>query len=269
MYRIGEFSKITKATVKTLRYYDEVGLLKPARVGQDNGYRYYTTQQMVDLQHIIALRQVGLSIEEVLQVLSGKNIALVLDQRKGEIQQELLGANRQLSMIESILDRGEEEFFMNYQAIIKDLPECTVFYKQGMVPNFSHLGEFICGAGEECRAANPTLKCSQPDYCFITYLDPEFKDTDAAVEYAQAVTHAGKETETIKFKKIESVTAVCLYHKGRYEKLGEAYAFAYKWLEDNGYTPAARPREFYIDGIWNKENPEDWLTEIQIPIEKK
>ena len=51
--------------------------------------------------------------------------------------------------------------------------------------------------------------------------------------------------------------------------LGEAYAYLMSWIEDNGYVVAERPRERYIDGCWNKENPEDWLTEIQFPIERK
>ena len=49
----------------------------------------------------------------------------------------------------------------------------------------------------------------------------------------------------------------------------QAYAYAFKWIEENGYTAAGSPRENYIDGIWNKESEEDWLTELQIPIKKK
>ncbi|MTS92093.1 MerR family transcriptional regulator, partial [Pseudoflavonifractor sp. BIOML-A4] len=72
MHRIGAFSQLSKVTVAALRYYDEVGLLKPARVDPDTGYRLYTTAQLVPLQRIVALRQAGLSIEEVSAVLSGQ-----------------------------------------------------------------------------------------------------------------------------------------------------------------------------------------------------
>ena len=58
-------------------------------------------------------------------------------------------------------------------------------------------------------------------------------------------------------------------HKGAYTKLGEAYAFIFKWIEESDYVAFDNPRESYIDGIWNKENEEDWLTELQIPIVKK
>ena len=58
-------------------------------------------------------------------------------------------------------------------------------------------------------------------------------------------------------------------HRGPYPGLRDAYAFAFKWIEENGYTMAGNPRESYIDGIWNMEDEADWLTELQIPVSKK
>lgn len=77
-----------------------------------------------------------------------------------------------------------------------------------------------------------------------------------------------EDTEVIKFKSMNKVeTAVCVLHKGSYNKLREAYAFIFKWIEENNYKVIDNPRESYIDGIWNKDTEEDWLTEIQVPIE--
>lgn len=86
------------------------------------------------------------------------------------------------------------------------------------------------------------------------------------IEFAQAVTEKGIETENIKFKTIAPIEAVCVYHKGNYNGLPEAYAFALNRAKENGYTISEAPREQYIDGIWNKDDEEDWLTEIQIPV---
>lgn len=108
-----------------------------------------------------------------------------------------------------------------------------------------------------------------PEYCFIIYHDGEYKEKDIDVEYCEAVDRMGVDTDDIKFKKIESVTAVSVMHKGPYSGLGKAYAYIFKWIEDNGYTVIDNPRESYIDGIWNKESEEDWLTELQVPIMKK
>ena len=69
-------------------------------------------------------------------------------------------------------------------------------------------------------------------------------------------------------KEIPSVEAVSVMHKGPYKELPKAYAYAYSWIEDNGYISSDNPRENYIDGIWNKESEEEWLTEIQIPIKR-
>ena len=103
MYRIGEFSKLTKTTIKTLRYYDEIGLLKPAYVDEENGYRYYTTSQLFSLHKIIALRQIGLSVTDTLNVVSGDNVENILQNRKAEIQSFLNEAQNQLSRINCIL----------------------------------------------------------------------------------------------------------------------------------------------------------------------
>lgn len=267
MYRIGDFSKMTKLTVKTLRYYDEVGLLKPVYINSATGYRFYATRQLITLQKIVALKQLGLSIQEIKEIMSGNNLKKFLEKRKLTVQLELDQKKDQLSRIETILS-NEEEIFMKYQVTIKELPHHIVYYKQGVVPNFQELQDFILESGRECGEANPGLKCIEPNYCYISYLDGEFKDHDIAVEYAQAVERKGKETDTIKFKEIYPVMAVSVFCKGSYEQLPELYAFIYNWIQQNGYEPIESPRECYIDGVWNKEHIEDWLTEVQIPIKK-
>lgn len=269
MYRIGDFSKMSKTTIKTLRYYDEVGLLKPEFVDIETNYRFYTTNQLVTLHRIQSLRQIGLSIDETKLILSGHNSSAILKNRREELKNQLIFVTDQLSRIEFILQEKKEEFFMNYQGIIKDLPECIVYSKKITVPNYDAYFQIIPSIGQECMKANPGLKCSVPEYCFIVYLDGEYKDKDINVEFCEAVEKFGNEVGDIKFKKIESVTALSVMHKGPYKDLSKAYAYAFKWIEDNGYMVADNPRESYIDGIWNKENEEDWLTELQIPVVKK
>lgn len=267
MYRIGQFSQLSKVTVKALRYYDEVGLLKPVHVDQWTGYRFYGTEQLVPLQRIVALRQAGLTIDEISAILSGRDGAAILRERRKELTLELAEAKGRLDRLESILN--QEDIFMNYQATIRTIPGCTVFYKEGVVPTYAQLTDFVVQAGAECGAANPGLKCAEPDYSFVTYEAGGYQEKDVALTYAQAVVGRGKETDTIKFKDLEPVEAVCVYHKGDWSKLGEAYAFAMNWLEQNGYELTQRPRECYIDGCWNKEDPADYLTELQFPVRKK
>ncbi len=158
---------------------------------------------------------------------------------------------------------------MSYQAILKELPACIVYSKRMTIPNYDAYFQVIPAIGGEVKKANPDLKCTTPEYCFVIYHDGEYKEQDIDVEFCEAVEKFGVGTGTIRFKRMEAVTAVSVLHKGPYGRLGKAYAYAFLWIEENGYFPCENPRESYIDGIWNKENEEDWLTEVQIPIAKR
>ncbi|NRT35814.1 GyrI-like domain-containing protein [Clostridium beijerinckii] len=137
------------------------------------------------------------------------------------------------------------------------------------VPSYDAYFKLIPAIGKEFLKVNPDLKCVVPEYCFIVYLDGEYKEKDFNIEFCEAVDKFGNETGDIKFKKMENVMGVSIMHKGPYSELSKAYAYAFKWIEENGYIAADNPRESYIDGIWNKESEEEWLTELQIPIARK
>ena len=81
-----------------------------------------------------------------------------------------------------------------------------------------------------------------------------------------AVTFFGKENEHIRFRMLPSAKVLSVYHKRVYDNIGEAYAFLMKYAERNGYEIAGFDSESYIDGIWNKDDPAQWLTEIQLPV---
>ncbi len=270
MYRIGLFSKINKVTIKTLRYYDETGLLKPAYVDSENGYRYYTSTQLPLLHKIIALRQIGFSICKITAILNGRNSALIFAERKRELEGAIEESRQQLAQITHYLEIMKEDFNMNYEVALKELPEVIVYSKRMVIPDYDYYFEVIPKIGQAVSEANPGLKCAVPEYCFVIYHDGEYKEKDIDVEFCEAVTTFGHDTDMIRFKKIEKVpTAACVYHKGPYRTIGNAYAQLFKWIDDNGYTPSDKPRESYIDGIWNKDNDSDWLTELQVPIIKK
>lgn len=265
MYRIGEFSELSKTTIKTLRYYEKEGLLLPSYVDRQTGYRFYETKQLPELAKIISLRQIGLSINDIKEVLKGIEINGILKQRKEQLKTEISISNNQLLQINYLL----EERNMDYQVVEKELPQCIVYYKEGVIKDFSGITNFVLSSADECLKTNPDMKCIEPDYSFISYLDGEYKENDIKIRYSQAVTKEGIPNDIIKFEKLKPVKAVCIYHKGTYNNLRDAYSFIMKWIEDNKYEIVEVPRERYIDGIWNKENEKDWLTEIQVPIKSK
>lgn len=261
MYKIGEFSKLAKTTVKTLRYYEKEGLFLPSFV-DSNGYRYYDAGKLTDLAKIISLRQIGFSIEEIKEIMTGTDFQTSLIRKKSELEKELLEYNLKISKINYLL--GDDK--MGYEVVVKELPEVTVYYKEGILEDFSKMGEFILKSAEECLALNPDIKCAEPDYSFSEYLDGEYKEKNFRYRYSQAVTNMGKSNDSIKFRKLDKVKAVCVYHKGSYATLGKAYGFIMNYIEQNGYEIIDFPRERYIDGIWNKEDENEWLTEIQVPV---
>ena len=89
MYKIGDFSSMSKTTIKTLRYYEKEGLLTPVYIEQNTGYRYYESSQLIDISKIISLRQIGLSIKEIKKVLDGYDMKEILNNRKNEIEKNI------------------------------------------------------------------------------------------------------------------------------------------------------------------------------------
>ncbi len=265
MYKIGDFSSMSKTTIKTLRYYEKEGLLKPVYVDLNTGYRYYETSQLMEISKIISLRQIGLSIKDIKNILNGYNMVEILNKRKKELEDDLVLFNMELSKINYLLE-GDN---MKNEIFIKEIPSYVIYYCDGIISDFSKIPEFVLQVGEECAKVNPNLKCITPDYCYISYLDGEYKEKDIKIRYGQAVEKVGKETDRIKFKMMDAITAVCIYHKGAYDNLRDSYNIILKFIEDNGYEVIDNPRECYIDGCWNKDNEDDYLTEIQFPIKKK
>ena len=265
MYKIGEFSNMSKTTIKTLRYYEKEGLLKPIYIDLNTSYRYYETSQLVEVSKIISLRQAGISIKDIKSILDGNDMKIILNKRKKEIEENLILYNTELSKIKYLL-KGDN---MKNEIFIKEIPSYIIYYRDGIISDFSKISEFALQSGTECYKANPNLKCISPNYCYISYLDGEYKEKDIKIRYAEAVEKFGKETENVKFMKSEPITAICIYHKGAYENLRDSYNIILKYIEDNNYEITDNVRECYIDGCWNKNNVEEYLTEIQFPVIKR
>jgi effector-binding domain-containing protein len=200
--------------------------------------------------------------------LDGRHITEILLQRQAELETAVSAASSQLFRLKNYIAQMQEGEIMKYQAIIKEIPKCIVFSARQTIPNYAALNALVPALGAKVAAANPGLKCAEPDYCFNIYHDGEYKESDIDVEICQAVTSFGKDGEGVVFKEMPAVTVASVLHKGGYDSLGAAYAFTFAWVQQNGYTVCGDPRESFIDGIWNKESEADWLTEIQVPVEK-
>ncbi|MCI5623411.1 MULTISPECIES: MerR family transcriptional regulator [Anaerostipes] len=262
MMKIGEFSKLSHLTVKALRFYEKEGLLIPASIDSWNGYRFYETSQLKSAAKIKSYRQLGFSINEIRDILNGKDTRSIFTEKAKALQTQKDDIEIRLSIINHILE--EEE--MKYQVTEKIIPAAIVYYAETVLNRYSDSIQWIPTVGEECRKLNPNLKCTEPPYEFCEYPDGEHKETDIQIRHSEAVVSRGVESENIKFREIPETKVISIFHKGAYDQIGEAYAYIMKYAEENGYEVSGLARECYIDGIWNKESVEDWLTEIQLPV---
>ncbi len=263
MLRIGEFSKLSKTTIKALRYYDKVGLLKPAFVDSATSYRYYSDDQLETMREILAYKAAGMQNDDIASIFAGKNAAAALSARREQLTQAIGDMTRQISEIDHMLGRtGTQE----YSATVKDIPACVVYYCRGYIATVSDIRSFVRACAAELKRTNPDVRYSTPDYCCVIYPESGYRETNIFIEYAQSTDRIGVDTPTLKFKTLEAIRAVSVEHRGRYETLRDAYLYAVKWASDNGYELDGEPRERYIDGAWNRDDESDWLTEVQLPV---
>lgn len=267
--KIGEFSKMMQVTVKTLRYYEQKGLLLPYEVDEWTGYRYYSIYQMQRLNIIRGLQQQGFTLEEIKELLEdGEQMPSIdqLTQKIEETEHQLQLLIKRRSQLLKWLDSHKQIKTME-QISIQSLPEIIVASHREIIPNYDALGALCVNKiGPEMQRLG--CKCPPPGYCFTIEHNKEYRSTDLDIEYCEQVEEMGKDSNIIQFKHLPAVEkALCIKHIGGYERFHESFAEAFRYMEEKGYKPVGHTRICYIDGVWNKDTPEQWLSIIQIPIE--
>jgi len=269
MLKIGQFSKFSQVTVKTLRYYDEIGLLKPAEVDRFTGYRYYSASQLPRLHRILALKYLGLSLEQIADLLEGDlspdQIRGILRMKQSEIKRQVAEEQARLRRVEQRLKQIEQEEAMPTQeVIVKKVPPQAVASVRDHVPvaGIAQLfGELFGYLGQRgLGPAGPPIGI---------YYDEEFREGPLDVEIAAPVAGQVPEGERIKVRELPAVEqAASIIHEGSYEDVGSAYSQLLKWIEANGYRIAGPVREVYVQGPETGRDPSSYVTEIQLPVEK-
>ena len=267
--KIGEFSKMMQVTVKTLRYYEQKGLLLPYEVDEWTGYRYYSIYQMQRLNIIRGLQQQGFTLEKIKELLEdGEQMPSIdqLTQKIEETEHQLQLLIKRRSQLLKWLDSHKQIKTME-KVNIQSLPEIIVASHREIIPNYDALGALCVNKiGPEMQRLG--CKCPPPGYCFTIEHNKEYRSTDLDIEYCEQVEEMGKDSNIIQFKHLPAVEkALCIKHLGPYERFHESFAEAFRYMEEKGYKPVGHTRICYIDGVWNKDNPEQWLSIIQIPIE--
>ena len=269
MFKIGDFSRLSFVTVKALRYYDEIGLLKPVKVDQFTGYRYYSAEQLPRLNYIISLKNMGLSLEEITALvtdsLTPAQMREVFILKKAELRQRLEQEQVRLSRVEKLLEQIEKEGAMpEYQIVVKNVESQLFASIRAIMPTYGHVGQlyeelfkYIFSNGG--RPAGPTH--------FMSH-DGEFKEKDVDIEAGIPIAAAMSGSDRVKVYELPGIEAATTIYRGPYEGIGEAYQALMSWIESNGYQVTGPDRELYLVSPGDTQDPSKYVTEIQFPIQK-
>jgi len=272
VFRIGEFSKLTQVSIRMLRYYDDVGILKPAKINNENGYRMYSVEQTKVLSKIIFLRDIGFSTEEISHALKHWDSESLKKEfrRKEEVIKEAIRIEEQkLEKLRGAMWEIDDNKDFNYNVVIKSIPFYNVISIRKIVPNYFSEGELWHLLCEHIKKENLNIKDS--NHSFAIYHDNEYKEIDVDIEVCIVTEEKGIEKDGVSFRKTEAfdlVGATMVY--GPYENISGAYKSFVNWFDENNqYEISGLSMQVCHKGPWNEKNPKNYLTEIQIPIRIK
>src|SRR5215207_729824 len=278
MFRIGEFSRITRVTIDTLRHYDALGLLKPANVDPFTGYRYYSARQLMSLNRILALKEVGFSLEEIARILQEK---LTNDELRGMLKAQLMRAEQDMQTAQLRQDRilarlnylNLEDEMPGYEVTLKPVERLTLAAMRDVVPALEQMPQ-------RCSEMFDTLErwMRANDVPFgpslSIYYNEGFANENIDTECAFIIT----DPEAVKTMKPDSpigvrqldavpLMASTIAVEDFYKKPGglmPAYNALAQWIEENNYQIAGPPRELFYGSVERG----DLTAEVQFPVEK-
>lgn len=276
MLKIGVFSKFAQIPVSVLRYYSEIGLLNPAYTDTDTGYRYYQTEQLSDVNRIVALKNLGLPLEQI-QRLMNENISVteirgILLLRKAQIEQSIEEEYARLNNVELRLKQIELEGKNGQDdVIVKSVPEQS-YISVRKVMQVNHIAQVFYSFYEQ-------LACYRIEYpgpaLGVVYASDNSKPQIVDMEIGYLAyrnfpkrIHIPEYGEGRLYKLPSLSEVASLIHRGGRATISKSYARIHKWIQSNPYKIKGMPvREIYIlpgEGQTDSSS----ITEIQVSIQK-
>jgi DNA-binding transcriptional MerR regulator/effector-binding domain-containing protein len=267
MFSIGDFSRITGLTVKTLRFYHEKGLLAPTCVDEQTGYRYYDRSKVERARAIVHLRGLDLSLEEIGEILRHA-------QDDADLREVM---TRQKAVLEARIERYRDvvrslEAFLNEQEEARRIMAQSSFQvEEKEVAPFLVAAVRMKGRYGDCGAAFGRIGRRFGRYIrgkpLLLHHDAEYREDDADFEACLPVC-GGQPTDGISVRELPAVRCVALLHKGPYDDLGRSYSRVLEHVRDQGYEVVLPTREVYHKGpgMIFRGNLRNYPTEIQIPV---
>jgi DNA-binding transcriptional MerR regulator/DNA gyrase inhibitor GyrI len=270
LFGIGEFSKITGLTVKTLRFYHEQGVLSPTAIDEQTGYRYYDSNKIEIARVITELRALDVSVADIAEILRSSedeaDLLLFLEQHRESIQGRLQHYQRIAKFLDQIIAKEREARETMKQSIF-DVAEKAV--EPILVAGVRMKGKYSdCGKGF-ARIGRRFGRhiCGK---ALLLHYDTEYREEDADFEACLPI-RKGESGQGISVRELAGGKCVSLLHKGPYDELGRSYAKILKYVKDNGYQVQTPTREVYLKGpgMIFKGNPHKYLTEIQMLVQQE
>jgi DNA-binding transcriptional MerR regulator/effector-binding domain-containing protein len=271
MIKIGDFARLSQISVVTLRYYDEMDLLKPVKVDAFTGYRFYSSDQLPRLNRILALKDLGFSLDQIKLMLADglslEQLRSMLTQQRSEVRRRLADEQDRLVRIEARLRQIEMENKMsNYDVVIKTVPAMLVASRRVTIPTNDQVPNYLGPAYMETYDYVQKQGARDVGPCFALWHSPadvyENEDAEAIVPIDRPL--AG--TDRVKVYELPLTQVASVVHQGNFEDFTQGHAALLEWIDANGYKIVGPYREIYIQH--DKGNLSDSTTEIQFPVEK-
>ena len=278
MLRIGDFARLGQITIKALHHYDELGLLKPARVDEVTGYRLYTIAQLQHLNRILALKELGFSLDEIAAMttrdLTLQQLRQMLQQKRDALQIRIRDEQERLERVEARLKIiAQENRMSHYDVVLKKVEPQLVASVREVIHNSQVIGTTFNRIFDEVCAhvVQHDGKIIGPG--FDLWHDPDFTTPlecrqNMSVEAAVPIAEPLPESERVKIYEMPGAEQMaCVFHKGSFELFPHAYGAVLQWIEANGYRIVGPSREVYLQ-YERGGNENELLTEIQFPVAK-
>ena len=273
-YTISELARFFNISSQTLRYYDKIGLYKPAFVDRETGYRYYSYEQFFTLSLIMQLKKLNFSLDEIQKYSDVKNITYleqILENEQDIIQQQMEELQRLKEKNQSILRRIQLSRDVNRDSMIEIREEKERYAYQVQI-NFEikDLYQYIKLMYESYLKGLPS-KSGVDHNEIVLQIDKRNLEQGKFRLYNSIGVFINREDmdHQCGCAVIEAGNYATGYHVGDYDTIHHTYGRLYTYIKENGCRITGDSLEFAIISIALTENRDEFITAIQIPVEKE
>ena len=271
MLKNGEFSKLSRISIRMLRYYDEMGLLVPETIDPFTGYRYYSESQLFTAGRINALKDMGFKLCDAVELLRCWEDRETLERRllaqKEAARLQAEEAVRRLRLLDTALERLRKDEPMKYDVTVKTIPERYAASVRQVIPCYEREGDLWDILMRE--TAGMHIQDGAPYLCSATFHDREYRESDVDVEVQKTVRGEYPDTAHVKFKTVPAVQAASAVCKGSYDQMGEVNAAVASWVEANGYAFDGPAFFIYHVSPHKTNDPNEFVTDVCCSVRKK